>query len=145
LPPQTCAIWGDTNGGERNASFVGEAALATGELTFGYGAVNGTTSHETNDVLYVAFQGDDAVPGPHGAAWDAKTKEEFEESIEEQCLRVAAKIGGKGSGGSGDDGDDDGAGGGGAGPKCSWDKHCAGMSCRVLEGFGLDVCCSGTC
>ncbi|KAI1500418.1 glycoside hydrolase family 75 protein [Biscogniauxia marginata] len=76
------AVWGDTQGGERDASFVGEASLALGELCYGEdGAVGGGVSHESNDVMYIAFTGPDAVPGADGAAWDARNKEEFEESI----------------------------------------------------------------
>ncbi|KAF7533015.1 hypothetical protein G7054_g7435 [Neopestalotiopsis clavispora] len=109
----TCGIWGDTNGGERDASYVGEASLAAGELTFG-NAVNGTVSHEPNDVLYIAFTGSTAVPGRGGAAWAATTKENFAASIYQQCLNVAARI-------------QPSAGGGGTGD-CSWTGHCAGQS-----------------
>lgn len=113
---QTCGIWGDTNGGERDASFVGEASLAAGELTFGVGAVNGTKSHDPNDVLYIAMTGAAAVPGKTGASWNATTKEQFAASINAQCLKVAARV------------QPDAA--------CSWAGHCAGMvSLQSLSGF----------
>ncbi|KAI1844193.1 hypothetical protein JX266_009677 [Neoarthrinium moseri] len=86
-----CGIWGDTNGGERDASFVGESALATGELAFG-NEVNGTVSHEANDVLYVAFTGADAVPGKNGADWAADTKEDFAASIATQCATLGTAL-----------------------------------------------------
>jgi hypothetical protein len=91
---------------------VGEASLAAGELTFG-SAVNGTVSHEPNDVLYIAFTGSTAVPGRGGAAWAATTKENFAASIYQQCLSVAARIQPGAWGGTGD---------------CSWAGHCAGQS-----------------
>lgn len=93
-----------------------------GELTFGY-EVNGSMSHEPNDVLYIAFAGDDAVPGKYGADWAAKSKEDFAASIHHQCMRLVTRIqpqpyGGGGGGGGGD--------GGSSGGACSWKGHCAG-------------------
>lgn len=122
---QVCGIWGDTNGGERDASFVGEAALATGQLAFGRDAVNGTESHEPNDVLYVAFTGPDAVPGPGGAGWDAAAPEDFERSVRARCLRVAARIGPARGGNGGEGGS---GGGGGGGQDCEWEGHCEGTT-----------------
>ncbi|KAH8677870.1 chitosanase [Xylariales sp. PMI_506] len=109
-----CGIWGDTNGGERNASFVGEASLAMGELAFG-NSVNGTVSHNRNDVLYIAFTGPGAVPGKGGADWAATTKEDFAASIAEQCRALEARIGATGAGGPP-----------GTGQTCLWPNHCAG-------------------
>ena len=86
-----CGIWGDGQGGERNQAFVGEASLAMGELLFGNN-VNGTTSHEPNEVMYIAFTGKDAVPGAKGAAWAASTKEEFVSSIDGLCDKLIKRI-----------------------------------------------------
>ena len=86
-----CGVWGDGQGGERNKAFVGEASLAMGELLFG-DDVNGTTSHEPNDVLYIAFTGSEAVPGATGAAWAAATKEEFVDSINGLCDKLIKRI-----------------------------------------------------
>ncbi|KAI0162599.1 chitosanase precursor [Pestalotiopsis sp. NC0098] len=122
-PQSTCGIWGDTNGGERDASFVGEASLAAGELTFGVGAVNGTTSHDPNDVLYIAMTGAAAVPGKTGASWNATTKEQFAASINAQCLKVAARV------------QPDAA--------CSWAGHCAGASCSSNDDCGDSLVCTG--
>lgn len=69
-------IWGDVNG----ATVVGEASLAMGQFCYG-DAVDGNHGHEGHDVLYIAFPGEEAVPGPDGAKWDAKNAAEFEASI----------------------------------------------------------------
>lgn len=37
-----------------------------------------TNGHDQADVLYLAFDGNDAVPGPNGAAWKAKSATEFQ-------------------------------------------------------------------
>ena len=37
-----------------------------------------TNGHDPADVLYIAFEGDSAVPGPSGAAWTAKSSGEFQ-------------------------------------------------------------------
>ena len=84
-------MWGDGQGGERNKAFVGEASLAMGELLFG-DAISGDTSHEPNDVMYIAFTGSDAVPGANGAAWAAATKEEFVDSINGLCDKLIKRI-----------------------------------------------------
>lgn len=71
---------------------MGEASLAMGELLFG-DEINGTVSHEPNDVMYIAFTGDDAAPGANGALWAADTKEEFVESINGLCDELIQRIG----------------------------------------------------
>lgn len=106
---------------------MGEAALATGELTFG-NAVNGTVSHEPSDVLYMAFTGQDAVPGRYGANWAANTKEDFAASIYNQCIRLVSRIQPQSADGGG-------SGGGGSG-SCSWQGHCAGEF-LLCHGDGL--------
>ena len=62
-----------------------------GELLFGNN-VNGTTSHEPNDVMYIAFTGSEAVPGAKGAAWAADTKGEFVSSINGLCDELIKRI-----------------------------------------------------
>lgn len=66
---------------------VGEASLALATECFGR-KMNGDNGHEQKDVLYLAFPGSDAVPGPNGAKWDADTFSEFEESLREQGDRL---------------------------------------------------------
>jgi chitosanase len=43
-------------------------------------SVSGNVGHGEHDVLYLAFPGKAAVPAQK-AKWDAKSKEEFEESL----------------------------------------------------------------
>jgi chitosanase len=50
-------------------------------MCFGDDAVSAINGHSDHDVLFIAFPGDAAVPGAKGAAWAAKTKEEFEASL----------------------------------------------------------------
>ena len=59
---------------------VGEASLALATACYGRTAVNGNSGHDPNDVLYIAFKGDSAVPGKD-AAWHARSYDEFEKSI----------------------------------------------------------------
>jgi len=59
---------------------VGEASISLATLCYGQ-SMAGDNGHTENDVLYLAFTGSDAVPGPSGAAWTAKDPVAFEESI----------------------------------------------------------------
>ncbi|PHH90861.1 hypothetical protein CDD83_2417 [Cordyceps sp. RAO-2017] len=69
---------------------VGEASLSLATACFGK-AVSGNSGHDENDVLYIAFTGEDAVPGKK-ANWAAKTFDEFEESIEPLGDRLIQRI-----------------------------------------------------
>ena len=44
--------------------------------------VNGNSGHDETDVLYVAFTGDEAVPGK-SANWEADNYDDFEASIQQ--------------------------------------------------------------
>ncbi len=83
-------IWGDTNGDD-GPPLVGEASISLATACFGK-KVNGDNGHSDNDVLYIAFPGDDAVPGEE-ANWKAKNFHDFESSIRHignkliRCLR----------------------------------------------------------
>lgn len=68
--------------------------------------MNGNNGHDENDVLYIAFPGADAVPGPDGAKWNAASFEEFEASITGLGDKLIARIGGgvPGNGGGGGNG-----------------------------------------
>lgn len=70
-------IWGDTNGG----TSTGEASLAMGKLCFPNENLSGNNGHDPKDVMYIAFKGDQAVPGKNGANWKAKSQKEFSDSI----------------------------------------------------------------
>lgn len=59
---------------------VGEASLTIGQACYGK-SINGNNGHDEDDVLYIAFKGKNAVPGANGAAWNAKTFAEFENSL----------------------------------------------------------------
>lgn len=52
-----------------------------GQLCFGDDAVDADNGHTAHDVLYVAFEGEKAIPGAKGANWRAESKEDFERSI----------------------------------------------------------------
>ncbi|KAL8656627.1 MAG: hypothetical protein Q9226_002609 [Calogaya cf. arnoldii] len=82
-------IWADTNGDD-GPPVVGEASISLATACFGK-TINGNSGHDENDVLYVAFTGDDAVPGPR-TKWDAKNFAEFEDSIEEIGNRLIRRL-----------------------------------------------------
>lgn len=88
--PQIYGIWGDTNGDD-GAPLVGEASLSLATACYGTKAVNGNSGHDESDVLYVAFTGDEAVPGPR-TKWDAKDFAEFEDSIVEVGNRMIGRL-----------------------------------------------------
>lgn len=70
-------IWGDTNGGKD----TGEAAISLATACFPDDDITGDSGHTEHDVLYLGFLNTSSVPGKHGAKWDAKSFEEFEQSI----------------------------------------------------------------
>ncbi|KAI1654756.1 glycoside hydrolase family 75 protein [Daldinia decipiens] len=74
-------VWGDENGSDGEKSVVGEASISLATACFGKG-ITGNNGHDENDVLYIAFTGNDAVPGKNGAKWNAQNYKEFEKSIQ---------------------------------------------------------------
>jgi hypothetical protein len=84
-------VWGDTNGDDGPKPMVGEASLALATFCGGQG-VSGTNGIDGNDVLYIAFRGADAVPGPDGADWAATDPATFESSIEPLGMRLVARV-----------------------------------------------------
>ncbi|KAH8690297.1 chitosanase [Talaromyces proteolyticus] len=82
-------IWGDTNGDD-GPPLIGEASLAVGTACFG-DSVNGDSGHEDTDVLYIAFEGDDAVPGT-SADWSASSYEDFAASIKDLGDKLVATL-----------------------------------------------------
>ncbi|KAI9652771.1 MAG: hypothetical protein M1831_006573 [Alyxoria varia] len=127
-------VWGDTNGDD-GPPVVGEASLALGTLCYGT-SVNGNSGHDQTDVLYIAFNGTDAVPGKSGANWKASSAAQFESSITALGDKLVARIGSTAGGGSG----------GGGGGSCSWPGHCTGASCSTGDDCSDDLTCkSGKC
>ena len=58
---------------------VGEASLALAQACYPKG-ITCDNGHDQTDVLYIAFTGDDAVPGSK-ADWAATSFNDFEDSI----------------------------------------------------------------
>lgn len=63
-------------------------------LCFGK-SVNGNAGHDETDILYIAFAGDDAVPGKN-AKWNAASVDEFSSSIKSLGDTLVKRIGGAG-------------------------------------------------
>ncbi|KAF2263008.1 glycoside hydrolase family 75 protein [Lojkania enalia] len=82
-------VWGDVNGG----IVTGESSLSLGQMCFPDGEITGNNGHSDHDVLYIAFEGDDAVPGAT-ANWKAATREEFEASLAPVGDLLVRKLGG---------------------------------------------------
>ncbi len=72
-------VWGDENGDDGAKPVVGEASLSLATACFGT-SMTGDNGYDGTDVLYIAFTGDDAVPGK-GADWGADNFDDFEASI----------------------------------------------------------------
>ncbi|KAI8299777.1 Endo-chitosanase [Colletotrichum sp. SAR11_240] len=85
-------VWGDTNGDDGDQPMVGEASIALATSCFGNG-VNGNQGHDENDVLYIAFTGQDAAPGANGANWSASTSAEFSSSINQLGNKLVERVG----------------------------------------------------
>ncbi|KAM7190480.1 Fungal chitosanase of glycosyl hydrolase group 75 domain containing protein [Rhypophila sp. PSN 637] len=104
-------IWGDTNGDDDEHPMVGETSLSLATACYG-DSMSGDNGHDETDVLYLAFLGSDAVPGPTGADWKAESFEQFERSIETLGDRLVERVGTSGAargfrfgpGGSGSEG-----------------------------------------
>ncbi|KAK3341976.1 fungal chitosanase of glycosyl hydrolase group 75-domain-containing protein [Lasiosphaeria hispida] len=85
-------VWGDTNGDDGDHPMVGEASLALATACEGT-AMSGSNGYSQTDILYLAFKGDDAVPGAKGANWTAADYGAFEASIQELGDRLVERIG----------------------------------------------------
>ena len=86
-------VWGDTNGDDGPHPMIGEASISVATACYG-NKVNGNEGHDDDDVLYIAFVGEDAVPGAKGAAWNATDFAAFEKSIEERGNKLVERISG---------------------------------------------------
>jgi hypothetical protein len=74
-------IWGDTNGDDGEKPMVGEASLSL-VTACGGRKVTGGNGIDQDTALFLGFTGDEAVPGPDGADWNATDFDAFEKSIE---------------------------------------------------------------
>lgn len=72
---------------------VGQASISVATACFGKD-INGNDGHDSNDILYIAFPGDESVPGATGAAWNAASYDEFEASITGLGDKLIQRIGG---------------------------------------------------
>ncbi|RDA85424.1 hypothetical protein CP532_1534 [Ophiocordyceps camponoti-leonardi (nom. inval.)] len=95
---QIYGIWGDVNGDDGPEPMIGEASISLAKACFGP-SINGNNGHEEDDVLYLAFPGSDAVPGPD-AAWNASSYADFARSIEPMGDALVESRIGKASSGS---------------------------------------------
>ncbi|KAG6173538.1 hypothetical protein E4U50_007051 [Claviceps purpurea] len=73
-------VWGDEHGDDDPQAMVGEASISLATACYGK-STGGDIGYDGNDVLYLAFQGKDAVPGARGANWTAQSYEAFAASI----------------------------------------------------------------
>ena len=69
---------------------VGETSLALATECFGT-EMNGNSGYDGNDILYIAFPGQEAVPG-RSASWGAKNFADFENSIEALGDELVARL-----------------------------------------------------
>ncbi|TLS30594.1 hypothetical protein PpBr36_02522 [Pyricularia pennisetigena] len=74
-------VWGDENGPDGDHPMMGEVGIGLATACYGSSEIDGDNGHSENDVLYLAFTGEEAVPGARGARWDASSFEEFESSL----------------------------------------------------------------
>lgn len=84
-------VWGDTNGDDGDKPMVGEASISLATACNGR-AMTGDYGYDESDVLYLAFTGDEAVPGAKGADWGARDYEAFHKSIEDLGNKLVAKV-----------------------------------------------------
>ncbi|PLN86131.1 fungal chitosanase of glycosyl hydrolase group 75-domain-containing protein [Aspergillus taichungensis] len=125
-------VWGDTNGDDGDP-LIGEASLAMADMCFGE-KYSATSGYSEQDVLYIAFSGKEAVPGKN-AAWDAKSYEEFEESLQDLGDTLLAKLLGSDSGFSSNGSNSDSGSGtsGGSGSGSSGSGSGAGTGNKVCR------------
>lgn len=80
-------VWGDTNG----LTSTGEASISLAQLCFPNDNISGYNGHDQNDVLYIGFMGDYAVPGS-SADWKANDTRAFEDSIKALGHKLVAGL-----------------------------------------------------
>lgn len=92
---QIYGVWGDENGNDSPQPMVGQASISVATACFGkdINDNDGHDSNDSNDVLFIAFPGDESVPGAAGAAWNAASYDEFEASITGLGNKLIKRIG----------------------------------------------------
>ncbi|KAH8819279.1 family 75 glycoside hydrolase [Xylogone sp. PMI_703] len=137
-------IWGDENGDDGDKSMIGEASISIATLCFGT-SVNGNSGHEQTDVLYIAFTGNDAVPGANGANWAATNVNDFESSITSLGNKLVQRIGGGGivTSTTKRPTSTTVAPPSGTCAACEWAGHCIGASCSTADDCDGDLTCDG--
>lgn len=154
MKTQIFGIWGDTNGDDGDHPMIGEAAISTATACFG-DSMTGDSGHDGDDVLYIAFNGTDAVPGSSGADWAAGSYEDFESSITTLGNKLLQRIvGGSGSGristsasvstvtSSTKSTSASTATSTSSDTLCEWAGHCAGTSCSTDDDCSGDMVCT---
>ncbi|KAJ4286652.1 hypothetical protein N0V88_007944 [Collariella sp. IMI 366227] len=84
-------VWGDVNGDDDPKPLVGEASLALATACGG-SQISGDNGIDEDEILYLAFVGDEAVPGADGADWTASDMATFEKSIAGLGDRLVGKV-----------------------------------------------------
>lgn len=123
---QFYGIWGDSNTDDGPRPSVGEVSISLGTACYGEQMQAGTgsnTSHTTPDVLYIAFTGEDAVPGKDGADWTTGNYDDFHASLVDLGDRLVARLGGDSE------------------EACSWEGHCAGAACAKAQDCADQLTC----
>jgi hypothetical protein len=84
-------IWGDTNGDDGAKPMGGEASLSLATACGGP-QISGDSGIDEDEIMFLGFTGDEAVPGPDGADWAAADFDTFERSIEGLGSRLVSRI-----------------------------------------------------
>lgn len=82
-------VWGDTNGDD-GPPLIGETSLALATECFG-NEMNADIGYSGEDVLYIAFPGEEAVPD--STVWAAESYDEFVESIKDLGDKLVSQLG----------------------------------------------------
>jgi hypothetical protein len=91
LIARRCTAYGETRTETTARHWWARASIALATACYGI-SVNGSSGHDENDVLYIAFPGADAVPGKNGAEWDAQHYSAFESSIQALGNKLVARV-----------------------------------------------------
>ncbi|KAI5791884.1 fungal chitosanase of glycosyl hydrolase group 75-domain-containing protein [Geopyxis carbonaria] len=154
-------VFGDTNGCD-NDNVTGEASISLAQMCFPNEGIDGDHAHDAHDVLYMAFTGDDAVPGANGADWTAKDPVKFMDSIKALGDKlVAGVVGGSTTTSSGNSNSvsetapsatatatkaSETTYPSSSSGSCSWEGHCEGTTCSTDDDCSDALgCVSGKC